>query len=882
MGGVESRTIFMSREKPETRRKDIMRHVLSRGAESERIETLWQIVKEIGTGVNHQDLLLDVSMIVPNAKNKRLILLFYLYLENVEAEDEEGNLKDEILMICNTVRTHLIHPNEHVRTKAARFVGRLRNTALFDALKGPFAENISHGNSFVRCSTYIALRGLMRAEETAGVFEDVLGKMKEQMAVERDASCFAEGYRTLEEVDPEGALVYYREKRDTAQDIVKKCFLRTAERLDDVERVKEMCRKEETRDMVVEGSLALLRIGKTKEVVKGALETLFEISDEYLDVGTKGKIVKECRRIHKKGVYGFEGTGLKIAKLIRGAVARTSPELAKEIFSLVMEVLVITETKDFFSFLLQEFSESFFPKEEKQKKTNASESVLFLSFLKEMACVHKMHRDTLTEEVIELLGADSAEIAQGAAMYLKSLVEAVKQVRDAVVMKISKSIGDIKDEKTLKKILSLISANAGAEVAKSSLASLLSALSSKKQSLLGTLESQQPDSPKVFPGVYLSEFLLEMAGHAKDLAEEEEQEAHRAAAVGVALKAYAVGKRTGAMDEASKVSLLRTADLISSDAFMKGAERREAQEGSKRKKEAKKGREDNEMQNFTARPSFSLVREAEAPRKDSGVKRFAEKKTSVPLSNLKNVFQLTSLADPLYCECQITCHRTEIVLDMLLINQTETHLEDVEVDLVSSQNIRVVSAPFLERIRPHSAQTVSAVLVMEEADSGFIGGVIGAGRIGREDYFLQNLQEMKFSLSDMLKHKEISKKEFRERWSTLVWENFYYLPIKTPVSALNDLVKAVENEIKGTVVEVRTKDKGRISAGMQGSPEILIKNLFTTTSQGTDVFVNAVVYKGEASTVASFRIRGEQYRVVKSICQLISKTLKTATSQPAR
>jgi coatomer subunit beta len=44
-------------------------------------------------------------------------------------------------------------------------------------------------------------------------------------------------------------------------------------------------------------------------------------------------------------------------------------------------------------------------------------------------------------------------------------------------------------------------------------------------------------------------------------------------------------------------------------------------------------------------------------------------------SRLKRVMQLTGLSDPIYAEAVVTVHEYDIVLDVLLINQTNETLQ---------------------------------------------------------------------------------------------------------------------------------------------------------------------------------------------------------------
>ncbi|KAI5192101.1 coatomer subunit beta [Nematocida sp. AWRm77] len=870
MSTLQNRTLYISRERVETRSKDKLRVLLTKGREEDKIDALWQIVKETGMGMDHQDLLLTLTTVLPTTKDKRLVLLFYLYMESVCIEDEEGNLKDEILMVCNMIRSHLMHPNEHVRTKAIRLVGRFRNAAIFDALKAPFAENLTYSNPYVRSAVYIALRSLMRAPETRGLFENVFGLLKEQLSVERDGVCLAEGYKTLEETDASAALELYTQLEDTTHARLQGCFLRTAERLQDLERVYRMSQRSESKETVLEASILLVRMGTTEEIVREGAEKLLALSGEYLDASAKRKIVQECRKAHRRGACTFEGLGLKFGRMVTPGLAKVNASLEQDIFAFVMEILVIVEAKEWFSYLYQQFTD--IPiKEEKTHKFGYEDKVFFLGALREVLSQYKIHKEALTASVVELLHSSIPELALGATEYIDTLLSVETSLRAPVIVQVLRTLGKIQYGKILRKVFGLVKSFADKRTACQAVESLFSALGSQEKGVLGQLEAKEKDTAKVFPGVCIAEFLLSMRVHVRALSSEEEaQTSLRINSTSTALKAYAIGERTGALDAASKIALLNVAEAFSSETLPNPEASAEESVQARRKP----GILRPERRSLYTKPHFSLIKQAEASSEESPLSWFMQKQSTSSLGKLKNVFQLTSQMDPLYCECQVTCSRTEIILDALLVNQTDKHLEDIEFDLVPSANIKVVHIPVIPSIRPHTAQTFTATLLMEEADAGFIGGIVTAGRMGRENFFSQYLQEIRFNLADMLKHKEMGKEEFRERWSTLLWENFYTITIMDHSKALGSISAEIEKEIKGTVVDMKSKEEEKIQSTDGKDPSILVKNILTTTSQGTDMFVNAMLMKTEKGTTISFRIRGNQCRVVKSLCQLISKKLK--------
>ncbi|KAI5134053.1 coatomer subunit beta [Nematocida ausubeli] len=872
MSATCTRALYVSRDLFEIKNKDNLKTVLTRGTDENKISVLWQIIKETAMGINHENLLLALTMAIPNTKNKRLITMFYLYLESVKIEDADGNIRDEILMICNMIRGHLAHPNEHVRARAIRTVGKFRSAAIFDVLKSPFIENISYSNPIVRSAVYVALRGLLESKELSGIFADAVPLLIEQVLKERDSVCLSEGYKTIESIDAEAAHSIYKKLKETAHEGLQECFLATAEREDNLQQIHEIFQSASTRLIEVQAAVTLVRVGDA-EMVKEGVEKLLDMSNEYLDVESKSKIIAACRRALKRGQFTFENMGMKIVRMITPAVAKIKIELARDIFQFTLDVLAIAEAKDLFAFLYHGLLD--LPEKDLKEASTGQDRVFYMEALGELARRYKICTPELITLVTSMLSAGIPELALEAANFIDSLVSVTGAEKELAISAVIGSLSTIKYGKILRRAFSLISAHADGEKAHAAVCMVLQSLSSDEAGLLPQLKDAQKGNPsKIFPGVPIAAFLLDMAQKAQDLPHSKQQEMI-ADIMAAALKTYAIGHKTESIDESSKVALLRLASLLENGGGVLAKTKVQKQTGPGHLPgRVSEGNASGSacVQDVYSRPVFSLISEHSPVCKTSDVRRFTEEVTPLSLSKLKNVFQLTSAIDPLYCECKINTSRAEITLDILLVNQTDMLLESVEFDIVSSQNIKMASDIRLEKLRPHMVCTLEATLIMEESDTGYIGGVITAGKVGRENYFMQNLQEIRFNLSDMLEKKRIDADAFRERWPALVWENLYKITLSTDRLTPAHVVKTVTKAIRGTVIEAKMHEGGTLPG--ESSPDILVQNIYTRTAQGTGIYLNAAVTSAEEKITATFRIRGSNARVVKSLCQLVSKEVK--------
>ncbi|KAH9385726.1 coatomer subunit beta [Nematocida major] len=861
------RALYASRDLDGVRSKDSLKMLLTRGTDENKIDALWQIIKETGMGVNHESLLMTLTMVIPNSKDKKLIQMFYLYMENIAIEDAEGNIRDEVLMLCNMIRGHLAHPNEYVRARAIRAVGKFRSASIFDVLKVPFVENISYSNPFVRSAIYIALRSLLKSRELSSVFSDVIPALREQLLKEGDPVCLSEGYKTVEEVDKACALEIYEKMKDTAHECLQECFIRSAEAAGDAQRVLEIFKGTSSRRVELQAGVALVRISADREVLKPVVEKLFDMSSEYLDAHSKEMIINACKRAWRSGRFSFENMAIQIAQMITPALAKVNESLSQSILEMAMGVLSVVEARELFVFLCQNMQSPPVNSQSSAGHSGSKDKIFFMRAQKELLKKYRMHTEEQVQKTVELLCSGVPELAMEAAEFLDVFLSV--EGKGSALSKVVKTIPEIKFGKLLRRVFSLIEKHADVGAARDSVREVLGAFSSEHSGILSEAKRSPQETGKIFPGVSVASFLLQMSTHMRECKEPEKTE-FQADVMAAVLKMYALGKKAGALDEPSRISLLRLASLVGAD----GAEKALKAVGSGNSPGKALLEFAGEAQlDVLARPAFSLIQEKGTLLMNaSPLKRFVRTADAPSLNKLKSVFQLTSAVDPLYCECQITTTRTEILLDILLVNQTDALLETVEFDFVSSPNIRILGAVTLDKLRPYMMRTLKVTLLMEEADSGYIGGTITAGRIGRDDYFLQNMQEIRFNLSDMLHRKSITREEFREKWPVLLWENLYTITLTDPLLTPSGVIEKIQGEIEGSEVESRAAYEEESGAQKKG---ILVRNIYAETAQGTEIYINATALaeKGKGLT-ATFRIRGEKCRVVKSLCQLISKKIK--------
>jgi coatomer subunit beta len=72
--------------------------------------------------------------------NLKKILLFYW--EIIEKLNKENKLRDEMILVCNSLRSDLLHPNEYLRGRTLRLVSRIMYKGILEPLISSILEGL--------------------------------------------------------------------------------------------------------------------------------------------------------------------------------------------------------------------------------------------------------------------------------------------------------------------------------------------------------------------------------------------------------------------------------------------------------------------------------------------------------------------------------------------------------------------------------------------------------------------------------------------------------------------------------------------------------------------------------------------------------------------
>lgn len=219
-------------------------------------------------------------------------------------------------------------------------------------------------------------------------------------------------------------------------------------------------------------------------------------------------------------------------------------------------------------------------------------------------------------------------------------------------------------------------------------------------------------------------------------------------------------------------------------------------------------------------------------------------------SKLKKIIPLTGFSDPVYAEAYITNNQFDVVLDVLLVNQTTDTLKNLHVQFATLGDLKIIDNPSSTNVVPHGFHRLTITVKVSSADTGVIfGNIIYDGAHG-EDARYVILNDVHVDIMDYIKPAHTNDERFRTMWNEFEWEN--KISVKSQLPSLHAYM---EELAKGTNMNVLTPNE---SLGEEDC-RFLSCNLYARSSFGEDALANLCIEKdpSNGNIIGYVRIRSK-------------------------
>lgn len=195
-------------------------------------------------------------------------------------------------------------------------------------------------------------------------------------------------------------------------------------------------------------------------------------------------------------------------------------------------------------------------------------------------------------------------------------------------------------------------------------------------------------------------------------------------------------------------------------------------------------------------------------------------------SKLSRVVQLTGFSDPVYAEAYVTVHQFDIVLDVLLVNQTLETLQNLSVEFATLGDLKVVERPATHNLGPRDFLNVQATVKVSSTDTGVIfGNIVYDGASSTETHVVI-LNDIHADIMDYIQPAHCTETQFRTMWTEFEWEN--KVNINSKAKTLREFLKQL---MESTNMACLTPE-----ASLKGDCRFLSANLYARSVFGMYYF----------------------------------------------
>ncbi|KAF8636776.1 hypothetical protein AX16_010977 [Volvariella volvacea WC 439] len=933
-----------------------LRQGLEKGSDEVKIDTLRKIIVSTINGNPQPNLMMPIIQYVLPSRNKQLKKLLHFYWEVCPKYDENGKLKQEMILVVNAIRNDLQHPNEYIRGATLRFLQKIAKDAeLLEPLVPTCRSCLEHRHSYVRKNAVFAVYSIYR--EFENLIPDAPELMHTFLAAESDSSCKRNAFVFLAHCSMPKAVEYILSIYDTIPSLDE------ALQMSIIEVIRLDCKNDSTHRsryircifellnvsshaVKYEAATTLTTLTQNPAAVKAAASCFVNLVLKESDNNVKLIVLDRLDHLREKHGHVLDSLIMDILQILTNA----DMEVRRKALAIVLNMTSSRNVEEVVLFLkkqLQKTQEADFEKASEYRQlliqsihvtaikfsevaasvvhalmdflgdSNNPSALDVVAFVREVVEKFPALRSTITEKLINTLSEiKSGKVFRGILWILGEYVENVGDIQSAM-QEIRKVLGEIPILASEQRLLDEAAAGdattedgAGEdkekekERAASSRPRVLAdgtyatetAYSSAATARLEAVKAAAKPPLRAlllngdfFTGAVLASALTKLVLRFNDKANDPvATNGLRAEAMLIMTSIIRVGQSkfvTVPIDEDSNERIMNCIQTLSEletqpvvhEIFlndtkaayskMLGAQEKRAAE----KKEAESTKAAIiQVDDLLTFRQFSKKTADDVIDYDADVGRAtgAAEVQEDFISNLSRIAQLTGFSDPIYAEAYVKMHGFDILLDVLLVNQTANTLQNLCLDFATLGDLKIVERPSVYTIAPHGFQSIKATIKVSSTETGVIfGSILWEGPNMAEACVILN--DIHIDIMDYIKPAYCNEAQFRSMWTEFEWEN--RVNVKAAMSDPREYLKYV---MKATNMSCLTPD-----GALSGDCDFLSANMYARSLFGEDALANLSIERtGSGSITGHVRIRSKTQGIALSLGDRITMAQKADKS----
>ncbi|CAG8560860.1 19811_t:CDS:10 [Cetraspora pellucida] len=846
-----------------------LKTALEKGSEEAKIDTMKKILVTMLNGDPFPQLLMHVIRFVMPSKNKTLKKLLHFYWEICPKTNPDGKLKQEMILVWlvliyqfrkYALADHLKNIEAHCTTHVAinilyirgatlRFLCKLREPELLEPLLPSCRSCLEHRHSYVRKNAVFAIYTIYKHFEY--LIPDAPELIQSFLAAEADQTCKRNAFVMLCNTNQLRAVEYLNDVFDQVPNFDE--LLQLSGKY--IRCIFELLNAA-SHSVKYEAATSLMALTHAPAAVKAAASCYIELIIKESDNNVKLIVLDRLDELREKHEQTLDDLVLDILRVLTS----TDIEVRRKALRIGLELVSSRNVQEVVVFLKKELSKTL---DQDYEKNNEYRQLLIQSI---HGCAIKFSEvaANVVHVLMEFLGDSNNPAAIDVIAFVREVVEKFPNLRSSITEKLLETFMDVKSGKVFRGALWIVGEYC---------TECQDIEEAWKQIRTGLGE---------IPILASEQLVLRYAGVSKDA---KKTNALRAEAMLIMASVIRVGQSqfvSTPIDEDSYdriMSCLHVLEQFSIDASIKSAFLQDTKaafarivEAEEKRTAAKKAKDKSvaavqvdDLISFRQFSKRNLGDEADEYELDLTRATGQSDPRDDLISKLSRVVQLTGFSDPVYAEAYVNVHQYDILLDVLIVNQTSETLQNLSIEFATLGDLKLVERPTQHNLAPHSFHSVKATIKVSSTETGVIFGNIVYDGPGTSESNCVVLNDIHIDIMDYINPAYCNETQFRSMWTEFEWEN------KVNVNTnITDLREYLSHIMKSTNMSCLTPE-----TALSGNCGFLSANMYARSIFGEDALANLSVEKQTDGAIAGHvRIRSKTQGIALSLGDKITLAQK--------
>ncbi|WWC73739.1 uncharacterized protein I206_107711 [Kwoniella pini CBS 10737] len=428
-----------------------LRNALQKGSDEVKLETMRRIIVSTLNGQGHPSLLMPIIQYIMPSRNKQLKKMLHFYWEICPKLDDNGKLKQEMILVVNAIRNDLQHPNEYIRGATLRFLQKIRESELLEPLVPTVRSCLEHRHSFVRKNAVFATYTIYQDHEH--LIPDAPELLDTFLAAESDSSCKRNAFVTLCNISQPTAVRYLLNNFDQISGmdegmqmavielVRKEAKTEGGHRAKWIRCIFELLNAD-SHAVKYEAATSLTTLTQNPAAVKAAAAALAELIIKEADNNVKLIVLDRFDNLRAKHDHVLDPMVMDILKVL------SSPdmEVKRKALGIALEMVTSRNVEDVVLFLKKQLQGTL----DQDFDKNLEYRQLLIQSIHSCAIKFSEVASNVVHVLMDFLGDSNNPSAVDVISFVREVVERFPDLRPAITEKLVSTFSDIKSGKVFR------------------------------------------------------------------------------------------------------------------------------------------------------------------------------------------------------------------------------------------------------------------------------------------------------------------------------------------------------------------------------------------------------------------------------------------------